>query len=196
MGRPRLHDDHTERDLLAAAETLLAAEGVKALSARRVADAAGTSVRAIYSVFGGMDGLVQGLFREAFKALSARLDALPETEDPVADLVAAGTQGFRGWVLARPQLFRLVFEAPPVDVDRAASDQGVQAFERLVAKVSRCVAAGRLRIVDPPRVALAFHALCEGMASLELRGRFPLSPSHDPAQAWSDALAALVRGYG
>jgi AcrR family transcriptional regulator len=180
---------------LAAAEALLATAGVDGLSARRLAEAAGTSVRAIYSVFGGMDGLVRALFREAFQALSADLDALPETSDPVADLVAAGAVGFRGWALARPQLFRLVFEAAPLDLTAADSDTGRQAFERLVAKAARCSAAGLLPRGGEAQVALAFHALCEGMASLEFRGRFPLTPAHDPAQAWSAALNALVKGY-
>jgi len=197
MGRPRLHDDRTERELLSAAEALLAAEGVEGLTVRRLAEAAGTSARAIYSVFGGKDGLVLALFREAFLALAADLDALPETDDPLADLVAAGAVGFRGWALARPHLFRLVFEArpPPQDPAGPDADAAVQAFTRLVAKVARCSAAGLLPTSSTRQAALAFHALCEGMASLELRGRFPLSPTHDPAAAWRDALAALVRGY-
>ena len=69
MGRPRLHDETTERELLAAAEGLLTAEGVAGLSVRRLAEAAGTSARAIYSVFGDRSGLVQALFQEAFVAL-------------------------------------------------------------------------------------------------------------------------------
>lgn len=44
-------------------------------------------------------------------------------------------------------------------------------------------------------VALSFHALCEGLASLEARGRFPLDPSQDPEMAWRNALTALVKGY-
>src|SRR5262245_21427037 len=109
MGRPRLHNQATERELIAAAEALLAQGGAGALSVRRVAEAAGTTPRAIYSVFGGKDGLVDALFREAFEALSADLDALPSTQDPLQDLLAAGVNGFRGWALARPNLFRLAF---------------------------------------------------------------------------------------
>src|SRR4029453_15136385 len=101
MGRPRLHDETTERELLAAAERLLAEGGAEALSVRRLAEAAETTPRAIYSLFGGMDGLFRALFREAFHALSADLDALPLTDDPRADLIATGATGFRGWAKAR-----------------------------------------------------------------------------------------------
>lgn len=194
MGRPRLHDDRTERELLSAAEGLLAAEGVEGLSVRRLAEAAGTSGRAIYSVFGGKAGLLRALFREAFHALSADLDALPRTDDPAADLIAAGALGFRGWALARPALFRLVFEAGPPVVE-PDDDAGAQAFDRLVRRVARCVQAGLLPAGHDPKIALAFHALCEGMASLELRARFPLTTHDDPATAWREALTALVRGY-
>src|SRR4030095_5589623 len=104
MGRPRLHDERTERELLAAAEVLLAEGGAEALSVRRLAEAARTTPRAIYSIFGGMDGLLGALFREAFHALAAALDALVLTDDPMADLVAAGAVGFRGWARGRAGL--------------------------------------------------------------------------------------------
>jgi AcrR family transcriptional regulator len=197
MGRPRVHNARTERELLAAAEALLAAGGVAELSVRRVAEAAGTSARAIYSVFGDMDGLVRALFGEAFLALAADLDALPETDDPLADVVAAGVVGFRGWAMRRPHLFRMLFDArpPPLLTDRPVIEPGVQAFARLTGKIARASAAGLLTPGRDREIALSFHALCEGMTSLELRGRFPLSPAHDPAEAWREALTALVRGY-
>src|SRR5689334_3791913 len=142
MGRPRLHDDRTERDLLAAAEGLLAAEGVDGLSVRRLAEAAGTTPRAIYSLFGGKDGLLQALFREAFHALCADLDALPVTDDPEADLVAAGAQGFRHWAKAHPDLFRLAFTDRSTPVRPVDSEAALQAFGRLLARIRRGVDAG------------------------------------------------------
>jgi AcrR family transcriptional regulator len=192
MGRPRLHDDRTARELLAAAEALLATDGVEGLSVRKLAEAAGASPRAIYSLFGDRAGLVRALFHEAFVALRSDIEALPLTDDPLADLVAAGVQGFRGWALARPALFRLVFEAAPLD--GPPDPAGVEAFQRMVGRVARCSQAGLLTPGHEPTIALAFHALCEGLASLELRGRFPLTPQDDAAQAWRGALTALVKG--
>ena len=197
MGRPRLHDKSTERDLIRAAERLLATEGAEGLSVRRLAQAAGTSARAIYSVFGSMEGLLGALFREAFLALISDLDAQPPTDDPIADLIALGDQGFRVWALKRPALYGLVFGGRPLEpgVPDADADAGVQAFGRLIARVRRCSAAGLFPEGDEPAIAMSFHALCEGMASLELRGRFPVDPVADPADAWRQALAALVNGY-
>lgn len=195
MGRPRLHDERTERELLAAAQAILATEGVAGLSVRRLADAAGTTPRAIYSVFGGMDGLLQALFREGFEALSADLDALPLTDDPEADLLAMGVQGFRGWARAHPELFRLVFGERPAAVGPDRIESGEAAFERLLAKVRRCIDAGRFPQGSEAEIGLAFHALCEGLADLEARGRFPPLAGRDSESLWARALGALVRGY-
>ena len=195
MGRPRIHDQATERELLTAAEALLAEGGVEALSVRRVAEAAGTTPRAIYSVFGGKDGLLRALFREAFAVVAADLDALPLTDDPLADLVAAGVVAFRGWALERPSLFRLAFsELGPSD--RAPEVTGVEAFGRLRLRIRRCIDAGLIAEDAELTVALSFHALSEGLASLEARGRFPLLADQDTVELWRRSLTALVKGYG
>ena len=197
MGRPRLHDEATERDLLRAAEALLASEGIEALSVRRVAEAAGTSARAIYSRFGSKEGVLRALFRDAFHALSADLDALPLTGDPGRDLIAAGAVGFRGWALSHPDLFRLIFEggAAVVRPEAADSQAGVDAFGRLMARIKRCEEAGQIAVGQAATAGVAFHALCEGLASLELRGRFPLPGDQTEPELWERALAALVAGF-
>ena len=183
--------------LLAAAETLLATEGLEAVSVRRLAEATATSPRAIYSLFGGMDGLIQGLLGEAFRALAERLDGLATTDDAAADLAAAGVEGFRGWVLERPQLFRLAFGAQPgARPEEAPSRLGVEAFERLVKRASRCEAQGLIAPGSAIVVATAFHALCEGLASLELRGRFAPAPDVELRALWARALHALIAGFG
>lgn len=196
MGRPRLHDEKTERELLAAAEGLLATGGLEALSLRALAEAAGSTTRAVYTVFGGKDGLMRALFREAFRVLESDLEALPLTDDPAADLVAAGAGGFRGWARAHPQLFRLAFEGiVPRSPDGPAEETGVQAFGRLRERVRRCIEAGLIAEGRELEVALSFHALCEGLAVFEARGRFPLLRGQDPVAMWRSALTALVAGY-
>src|SRR5438876_353349 len=95
MGRPRQHGSRTAGGLLEAAERIVEAEGLDALTVRRVADALGTSTRSVYSVFGSKNGLVIALGRRAFELLRAELEALPTTTDPAADLVEAGAAVFR-----------------------------------------------------------------------------------------------------
>ena len=194
MGRPRLHDARTERELLAAAERLLSEGGGESLSVRRVAELAGTTPRAIYTVFDGKEGLLRALFREAFRALSAELDALPLTDDPRADLMAAGAVAFRGWARTHPDLFRLAFEDARPPLRPSDSAAGVEAFGRLVARVKRCIDAGLVQ-GEAVEIALAFHGLCEGLASLEARDRFPPLKGRDAGQLWSHGLTALVLGF-
>jgi len=195
MGRPRVHDDKTERDLLAAAEGLLAEGGAQALSVRRLAEAAGTTPRAIYSVFGGMDGLLQALFRVAFNALSADLDALPVTDDPEADLLAAGTQGFRHWAKTHPDLFRLAFTDRESRVRLEPAEAGLQAFGRLLARIRRCIDAGLFPPGSEFEIGLAFNAMCEGLASMEARNQLMAQVGRDPDATWDSSLRAAVRGY-
>lgn len=86
MGRPREHDENTARALLAAAEQLLQQRGTAALSLREVAAGAGTSTRAVYSLFGSKEALVGALGAHAMGLLHEGVDAIPVTDDPRRDL--------------------------------------------------------------------------------------------------------------
>lgn len=194
MGRPREHDATTAAALLRAAEQLLAQGGPEALSVRQVADAVGTSTRAVYSLFGDKDGLVRALYRSSFEALKAKVESLPQTADPAADLVSAGVEGFRHHALAHPYLFQLTFEwggrrTKVADADRAA---GRGAFRALVARVERAVGAGALQ-GSPETIALGFHALCQGLASGEIAGW--VVQGTEPVELWRQALGAYVGGW-
>src|SRR5262249_35163110 len=110
VGRPREHNEVTRSALRAAAEQIVAEEGYGALSVRAVADHAGTTTRAVYSVFGSKDGLVDALAQTAFEFLSTTIEQMPETDDPAADLVAVGVQAFRPLAIDHPALYRIAFQ--------------------------------------------------------------------------------------
>ncbi|MGH7703993.1 MAG: TetR/AcrR family transcriptional regulator, partial [Gemmatimonadales bacterium] len=69
MGRPKLHGEETRERLLAAAGRLVAEGGPQALGVRQVALEAGTSTRAVYTLFGSRGGLVQAIYAEGWVAL-------------------------------------------------------------------------------------------------------------------------------
>ena len=195
MGRPREHDEATRSALLEAAERLLAEGGPDALSIRRVSDAAGTSTRAVYSLFGGKDGLLRALYQAMFQDLRRRVLAVPETRDAVGDLVRVGIDGFRAQALAHPHLFRLAFEWPgrrssTTDADRREAQA---AFDALLARVKRVSAAPGG--AEARRFAIGFHSLCQGLASGELGGILAAN-DQDPLRIWRDTLAAYARGLG
>src|SRR5262245_23443033 len=147
MGRPREHDEETRAALLAAAEQIVAERGPAGLSVRAVATAAGTSTRAVYSLFGSRDGLiVEALAHEAFRFLYTELDKLEETDDPAADLIANGLRVFRRLVLEHPALYRIAFQrvVPGLDASPELVATRQRAWNQLIAKVERLERAGLL----------------------------------------------------
>lgn len=190
VGRPRIHGEATREQLLQAAEALVALGGSEALSVRTVAEAVGTSTRAVYSLFGGKEGLWRALYREAFLALIRQIESLPRTDAPREDLVRAGVEGFRRYALEHPNLFALVFEqriggGTPTEDDIAVA---IQARRLLRSLVQRCVPPE-----DVETVTNTFHALCQGLASMELRGWF--RDVSQPAETWERGLRALLHGF-
>jgi AcrR family transcriptional regulator len=194
IGRPREHGESTAAALLDAAERLVTAEGLDALSVRRVAGESGTSVRAVYSLFGSKDGLVVALGVRTYDLLRQGIDALPRTDDPAADLVDAGVGVFRRFALSHPALFQLGVQMIAVSPELSSQfvDAANRALERLHERIRRLQEAGALgnRTVDD--ATWEFHGLCEGLAALELRGTLPAAHAET---LWRDALASLVAGW-
>ena len=195
MGRPRLHDEATAASLLDAAEALLQAEGLEALTVRRVAKATGTSTRAIYSSLGSKEALVATLGTRAFELLDAQVTAVPLTDDPAADLVNVAIRGFRAWALSHPALFRVGFGHRveiPTEVSASFQPSADQALTGLIALIERMQQADLLGGRSVQQVTPQFAALCEGLALLDLRCDFPEGAS---LSLWRDALSALVAGW-
>ena len=199
MGRPREHGESTRAALLAAAERIVAEGGPTALSVRAVAQNAGTTTRAVYSLFGSKDGLlVDALARDAFQFLFTEIERLKETDDPVADLIAVGVPVFRRLVREHPALYRIAFQriVPGLDAGPELTAARQRAWNQLVAKVDRLEAAGLLGGKPVLEAAVEFNAMLEGLANAELRGAvLRLLPEGNEEQAWRSALATVVRGF-
>jgi len=199
MGRPREHDESTRAALLAAAEQIVAERGAAALSVRAVADAAGTTTRAVYSLFGSKDGLlVEALARDAFEFLYEETDKLPETDDPASDLIDNGLQVFRRLVRDHPALYRIAFQriVPGLEAGPELAATRQRAWEQFVAKVERLRPAGLLGDKPAPEAAVEFIAMMDGLGSAELRGAvLRLLPEGDEEQAWRNALTTVIRGW-
>jgi AcrR family transcriptional regulator len=194
MGRPRLHDEQTAEALLNAAERMIEADGPDALSLRRLAEQTQTTTRAVYSLFGSKDGLVVALAHRAFEMLGAGIRALPTSEDPAADLVEAGVVVFRRFAVEHPSLFRLAFQhRDTTPSQRWPNLRPTQqaALAGLHQRIARLGHTGGFADPAVSEATIEFHALCEGLAALELRG---LLPTGNEERLWRHALTALVSG--
>jgi len=194
VGRPRRHRESTADALLQAAERIVESEGLEALTVRRVANAVGTTTRAVYTVYGSKDALIVALGSRAFELLRTQIEARPLTADPAADLVEAGVEVFRRFAIEHPALFRIGFRQTSPEPALAADVRALarQARAGLETRVERLGNAGLLGDYPISEAVSAFHALCEGLAAMELRS---LLPAGDAQLIWSGALSALVRGF-
>jgi AcrR family transcriptional regulator len=194
VGRPREHNEQTAAALLEAAEEIVQVAGLDGLSLRGLADSVGTTTRAVYSLFGSKDGLLVALGARAFAMLGAAIAMLPATDDPAADLVDAGAAVFRSFAIGHPSLFSIGVQrtmgSPELAIKFASA--AAEAFAGLEERVTRVEAAGLLGSRSVRDAACEFHALCEGLAAVELRGQMT---SGEERRIWHDALSALVAGF-
>jgi AcrR family transcriptional regulator len=189
MGRPREHDERTAAALLAAAERAVTEGGIDALSVRGVAGDVGTTTRAVYSLYGSKEGLVAALAARPFELLHEGLESVPVTDDPAADLVDAALM-YRRFSNDHPSLWALGMQF----VTRSDTVNVVawESLNLLKERVGRLADAGRLNGRTVDQATLQFHALCEGMAAVELRGRPDVS---DWETMWRQGFEALVAGF-
>jgi AcrR family transcriptional regulator len=193
MGRPREHNQATAIALIEAAERTVQVAGLEGLSVRGLANEVGTTTRAVYSVFGSKNGLLVALGTRAFTTLGAAITELPATADPAADLVEAGVAVFRRFAIGHPSQFRIgVQQAVGPALAGDFAEAATKAFVGLEARVERVRVAGQLGSRSVRDAACQFHAFCEGLAAVELRG---VMPPGEEARIWRDALTALVAGF-
>jgi AcrR family transcriptional regulator len=198
VGRPREHNEQTRAALRGAAEQIVAEDGAGALSVRAVAEAATTTTRAVYSVFGSKDGLVDALAQTAFEFLFTEIEALPDTTDPVADLLDVGVV-FRRLVHEHPALYRIAFQrvVPGLRSGPELSAARERAFAQLQGRIRRLEEGGLLGRTSLSDATIAFEAVMEGLANAELRGAtLRLLPEGDEEGAWNRALVNVIRGFG
>ncbi|MHA4815745.1 TetR/AcrR family transcriptional regulator [Streptomyces aculeolatus] len=130
----------------------------------------GVSTMAVYTYFGGMDGLWRALRQEGFSRLTARLAAVDTTADAVRDLAALGA-AYLVNAVEGPDLYRIMFDAGFDLKDPGAADE---TLHTLVRTVERATADGRFAAgTDPLELATQSWAIGHGLASLVTSGPLP-----------------------
>jgi AcrR family transcriptional regulator len=166
--RPKIYDEGLRRQLIALAAESVANVGPDGVSLRAVAKAADTSTTAIYTIFGGKDGLVAAVLDAASRSLTEAQDAVPRTDDALHDFAQLG-RAYRRWALAHPALYSVMFGRRGLREPVAPDDLDVS-MRPLLDAVRRCIAEGVLRPVDPRQAAISIWASVHGLVSLEIAG--------------------------
>jgi AcrR family transcriptional regulator len=180
--------------VLEAALRLLASDGITALTARRLAEAAGTSPAAIYELFGDKAGVVRAMFFSGFERLAAHLserDLAPDPLDGLLDLA----ERYRGFILAHPALSAVMFSRPFASFDPAPEEwaAGAAVREQIVDAVRDAIGVGAMS-GDETDIAHAYVALIHGLAAAESSNRLG---SSDAAiqRRWDLSVHALLTGF-
>ncbi|KQX30825.1 TetR family transcriptional regulator [Streptomyces sp. Root63] len=130
----------------------------------------GVSTMAVYTYFGGMDGLWKALRQEGFTRLAARLAAVKTSADPVRDLAALGA-AYLATAMENPDLYRVMFDTGFDLEDTGAADE---TLHRLVRAIDRAKTNSRFRNeVDPLELATQSWLIGHGLASLVATGPLP-----------------------
>jgi AcrR family transcriptional regulator len=179
--------------------------GPEALRVRPLAAEVGASTQVIYTLFGGMPGLIQAVVAEGFVRFARHVGAVPETEDPVADIFAKGG-AYAEWALAHPQLYRLMFGLTGGDLRRhsglevtvagavANTPQAQAALDVLLGSMRRVTESGRISSSDPVGPAAQCLSATHGWLLLEIGGTF--GPDGGGLEIISELAVNLMVGLG
>lgn len=190
--------DHTPEALrkliLDAAEAIVAADGLAALTARGIATRIGYSPGTIYHLFTSLDDVVLHLEARVLERLEAALKALPPPKDPKAGLKALAA-AYLAFTLANRKLWGMLFEhALPQGID--TPDWYAERLGRLLAVLEEALqpffraehAAERIR------AARVLWASVHGIVSLSVADKLTNVTTDTAGELIDDLLTTYLAG--
>lgn len=176
--------------LVAGAYERLRTDVAEHVSLRELAASEGTSTNAIYSIFGGKDGLI------AEVVLAARHDFVERqwavlTENPTLDSLRASGHAYRSWAREHPALYRLVFGG---GAERAAGiAYSGEILEPLRHVLGKLMEEGLVRETPLEPLCLSVLAATHGFVLLEMDLWPQGSPDAD--DLYDLHLSTLAQGF-
>jgi AcrR family transcriptional regulator len=193
--RASYHHGALREALLDACLELIEAEGIGAVSLRRVAREAGVSPGAPYHHFPDRAALLSALAAKGYTSLAADLVAArTSAESPVPGL-AALVRAYVAFAVRRPAYFRLMFRPELYDPDKNPETKAAMhaAEQHLKDAVQDCVTAGVIPDGQAEALELAVWSLGHGLASLWLDGQIE-DPDDDPG-ALTEQVTTLLESF-
>ena len=189
--RSRTPSAEVERELLAAAETVLVRDGPGGLTVRAVAAEAGIAPMGVYNRLGGKDGLVDALLIKGFDRLRAAIEAGREP-DMLTRLRSSGLR-YREFALTNPNFYAIMFEdaIPREHESTEVTEHARGSFAALVRLVELASASGVIAAPNPLEAAQQIWSAVHGAVALELKG-LVLTP--DPEATYGAFIDTVIRG--
>ncbi len=167
--------DHTREELhdiiLEAATGIVANEGLRALSARRIATEIGYSPGSIYNLFTNLDDLIVHLNARTMDRLVASLETVRLTADPIVDVEAIVTR-FLEFESENPNLWAAIVQHVGAE-GFSQPDWYVAKVDAAMSLAARAIAPDAT-VLPPATAQLAVRALwasLHGITSLARAGK-------------------------
>lgn len=161
----------TKQEIIHATRQVIVAEGLKAVTMRRVAKEVGISAPSIYRHFDDRDALVRAVLAEGSQLFASYMFRALDYSEPVEQLTATGAQYLK-FAFDNEMIFGLMFGAwnqLSFDQHSPGSDaKGLSpGLQFLVDRVTACIRGEQTReaLLD---LALEHWAIVHGLASLYL----------------------------
>lgn len=171
------------------ATEMLATGPRESVTVRAVAAAAEASTTAVYSLFGGKDGLIGAVRDRAVSGLYAELSAVSASEDPLADLYALAL-AYRRWGRGHSHLYAVLFGGVQ-SFDPSGEVGTADPVGPLLAAIDRALKASVLT-GDATAIALSVWATLHGLVTLELSGALDAVTAET---AFGSTIRAALRGW-
>jgi len=175
MAKERMKARHREEVralMIAASREIVLAEGIDALTIRRVAKAIGYCGGSIYSYFDSREAIAIELVREGFDRLNEFMQRARDIVDPIERLHAIG-YAYLGFAEQEPASFRLIFMNQAKLSDQIMAEAlerhgGFTTYEFLVDAVRKVLEMRDIRSIDPHEIAQLCWSTIHGVATLRL----------------------------
>jgi AcrR family transcriptional regulator len=201
--RRKQHQDELRQKILDAARELFVAEGVEAVSMRKIAEKIGYSATTLYNHFDDKDALLRALCDADFGALQNAFLHIGQIADPIERLQRL-SEAYIGFALQFPSHFRFMFMTPRIprddeecgrEIERGDPDQDAYAFLRATVVEAQAKGAFRDGLDDPDLVSQVLWSSVHGVAALYLIvGQDSWVQWHRPEEVARTAVEVMLRG--
>lgn len=171
------------------ATEMLATRPQESVTVRAVAAAAEASTAAVYSLFGGKDGLIGAVRDRAVAGLFQHVSAVQTSADPLADLYALAV-AYRRWGCGYSHLYTVLFGGVQ-SFDPSGEVGASDPIRPLLAAIDRALTASVLA-GDATAIALSIWGTLHGLVTLELAGALDATTAE---AAFRSSIQATLRGW-